>query len=108
MIDSGLRGRFHTVMKVLRNCCLQIVFDPKPGYFKLDDGIQEPISLHSPSREILAATFHKFVLKNIGGSEKFQDKRNFFYSQLREHHIKQSRSDKRVVVSRIDLLESVG
>lgn len=84
----------------------QITFHSEAGRFTLDDGFQEPLTLASPHREILAATFYKFVLKNIGGSEKFQDKQTFFYSKLREHHNRQSRGDKRVVINRADLLES--
>lgn len=94
---------------LFRTCC-QIIFHAEPDHFTLDDGIQEPLTLVSPSREILGATFHKFVLKNIGGSENFQDKRDFFYSRLREHHNivdHESRGRKRVVVSRKDLLNSV-
>ena len=86
---------------------LQIIFHAEVSRFTLDDGFQEPVVLVSPHRDILAATFHKFVLKNIGGSEKFQDKQNFFYSKLKEHHNRQSRNDKRVVVNRDNLLESV-
>ena len=86
---------------------MQIIFHREPEHFTLDDGFQEPLTLVSPHREILGATFHKFVLRNIGGSEKFQDKQNFFYSKLREHHHRQNRSEKKVLVHRADLLESV-
>ena len=45
---------------------LQIKFCPEPEKFILDDGYQPPATLTSPSREILGATFYKYVLKNIG------------------------------------------
>ena len=45
---------------------LQIKFSPEPEKFILDDGYQPPATLTSPSREILGATFYKYVLKNIG------------------------------------------
>jgi len=61
----------------------------------------------SAHRNILGATFHKFMLKNIGGSEKFRDKQTFFYNRLREHHKKTHRGDKKVLVSRFNLVESV-
>jgi hypothetical protein len=44
----------------------QINFSPEPEKFILDDGYQSPATLTSPSREILGATFYKYVLKNIG------------------------------------------
>ena len=34
--------------------------------FTLDDGIQSPVTLISSSREVLAATFYRFVQQNIG------------------------------------------
>ena len=61
----------------------------------------------SVHRNILGATFHKFMLKNIGGSEKFRDKQTFFYNKLREHHKKTHRGEKKVVVSRFNLVETV-
>ena len=42
-----------------------------------------------------------------GGSEKFQDKQAFFYSELKSHHLKQSRHEIAVKVDRFELLESV-
>ena len=45
---------------------LQIIFNEADYKFVLDDGYQQPVSLSSPHREVLAATFYKFLLKNIG------------------------------------------
>ena len=45
---------------------LQIKFCSELDTFVLDDGYQPPVTLMSPSREILGATFYKYVLKNIG------------------------------------------
>jgi len=42
-----------------------------------------------------------------GGSEKFQDKQQFFFTELKKHHNKQSRSEIRVNASRFNLLNSV-
>ena len=76
--------------------------------FTLDDGFQEPVTLISPHREILGATFYKFVLENIGGSEKFEDKKAFFHQRLRQHHFQHmTRNFKRVFIDREQLLESV-
>ena len=42
-----------------------------------------------------------------GGSEKFQDKQNYFYQEVKKLYSKQNRSDQKVVVMRSNLLESV-
>ena len=44
----------------------QVIFHAEQEKFTIDDGFQQPITLSSPSRELLGATFYKFVLKNIG------------------------------------------
>ena len=77
----------------------------------------------SPHREVLAATFYKFLLKNIGtgplhyinilclllagGSEKFQDKQKFFYSEVKKMRSHLTRSEIHISVSRYNLLEEV-
>ncbi len=48
-----------------------------------------------------------YIHIHAGGSEKFQDKQTFFYTELKKHHSKYSRNDLRVVISRYKLLESV-
>lgn len=45
---------------------LQLIFHAEQEKFTIDDGFQQPITLSSPNRELLGATFYKFVLKNIG------------------------------------------
>ncbi|KAH0620495.1 hypothetical protein JD844_021016 [Phrynosoma platyrhinos] len=50
----------------------------------VDDGIQPPVELSCKERNILAATFIRSLHKNIGGSETFQDKVNFFHRELRQ------------------------
>lgn len=42
--------------------------------FIIDDGTQPKIEMASKDRNIIAATFTHFLLKNIGGSETFKDK----------------------------------
>lgn len=42
--------------------------------FLIDDGTQPKIEMASKDRNIIAATFTHFLLKNIGGSETFKDK----------------------------------
>ncbi|XP_037957944.1 apoptosis-resistant E3 ubiquitin protein ligase 1 isoform X2 [Teleopsis dalmanni] len=54
--------------------------------FIIDDGAQPKIELASKDRNIIAATFTHFLLKNIGGSETFKDKQDFFYHEVRKFH----------------------
>nr|XP_033807473.1 apoptosis-resistant E3 ubiquitin protein ligase 1 isoform X4 [Geotrypetes seraphini] len=72
----------------------------------VDDGIQPPVEVSCKERNILAATFISFLHKNIGGSETFQDKVNFFQRELRQMHMKRPHSRITLKVSRHALLES--
>ncbi|XP_004699091.1 apoptosis-resistant E3 ubiquitin protein ligase 1 [Echinops telfairi] len=72
----------------------------------VDDGIQPPVELSCKERNILAATFIRSLHKNIGGSETFQDKVNFFQRELRQAHMKRPHSKVTLKVSRHTLLES--
>uniref|UniRef100_A0A8C0SCU4 Apoptosis-resistant E3 ubiquitin protein ligase 1 n=1 Tax=Canis lupus familiaris TaxID=9615 RepID=A0A8C0SCU4_CANLF len=72
----------------------------------VDDGIQPPVELSCKERNILAATFIRSLHKNIGGSETFQDKVNFFQRELRQVHMKRPHSKVTLKVSRHTLLES--
>lgn len=78
------------------------------GYdsFSIDDGCQPPVELISLYRDIIAATFTLFLLKNIGGSETFADKQDFFYHEVRKHHQKHYHEKLLVKVQRDKLLES--
>lgn len=79
------------------------------GYdcFTIDDGCQPAIELISHYRDIIAATFTLFLLKNIGGSETFADKQDFFYHEVRKHHQKYYHEKLSVKVQRSKLLETV-
>ncbi|XP_067312109.1 apoptosis-resistant E3 ubiquitin protein ligase 1 isoform X2 [Pseudorasbora parva] len=82
--------------------------DPVHKYLTLvvDDGIQPPVELSCKDRNIMAATFIRFLHKNIGGSETFQDKVNFFQRELRHIHSKRPRTKTCLKISRPSLLES--
>jgi hypothetical protein len=54
--------------------------------FTIDDASQPKIELSSPNRNLIAATFTHFLIKNIGGSETFKDKQDFFYHEVRKFH----------------------
>eukprot|EP00062_Callorhinchus_milii_P022263 gi/632979857/ref/XP_007906708.1/ PREDICTED: apoptosis-resistant E3 ubiquitin protein ligase 1 isoform X2 [Callorhinchus milii] len=72
----------------------------------VDDGIQPPVELSCKDRNIMVATFISFLHKNIGGSETFQDKVNFFQRELRQMHTRRPRTKVLLKVSRFGFLES--
>lgn len=82
--------------------------DPVHKYLTLvvDDGIQPPVELSCKDRNIMAATFIRFLHKNIGGSETFQDKVNFFQRELRHIHSKKPRTKTCLKITRYAILES--
>ena len=102
------------------------------NHFTIDDGFQEAIQLESEHRDVIGATFSKYLLGNIGwsatqmfiriplllpsicmfvctyvgGSENFQSKRSFFFGELS----KNASAHRRMVniqVERSDLLHNV-
>lgn len=74
--------------------------------FIIDDGSQPKIELASKDRNIIAATFTHFLLKNIGGSETFKDKQDFFYHEVRKFHSNYYHEKLSLKVSREKILES--
>ncbi|GAB1610051.1 apoptosis-resistant E3 ubiquitin protein ligase 1-like [Argonauta hians] len=81
------------------------VSDPDP-IFTIDDGSQPPVILAAKERNIVAATFTNFLLKNIGGSETFQDKQNFFNHEIRQLHHKRAHDRLNLKINRFNLLQS--
>uniref|UniRef100_A0A6Q2Y433 HECT-type E3 ubiquitin transferase n=1 Tax=Esox lucius TaxID=8010 RepID=A0A6Q2Y433_ESOLU len=82
--------------------------DPIHKYLTLvvDDGIQPPVELSCKDRNIMAATFIRFLHKNIGGSETFQDKVSFFQRELRHIHSKRPRTKTCLKITRHCILDS--
>lgn len=74
--------------------------------FIIDDGAQPKIELASRDRNIIAATFTHFLLKNIGGSETFKDKQDFFYHEVRKFHANYYHEKLSLKVQRDKILES--
>lgn len=72
----------------------------------IDDGCQPLVSLASKDRNVIAATFTQFMLKNIGGSETFKDKQDHFYHEVRKFHGKRLHDKIQITVSRDKLLET--
>ncbi|XP_055594596.1 apoptosis-resistant E3 ubiquitin protein ligase 1 isoform X2 [Uranotaenia lowii] len=74
--------------------------------FIIDDGCQPKIELASKDRNVIAATFTHFLLKNIGGSETFKDKQDFFYHEVRKFHSNYYHEKISLKVQRDKILES--
>lgn len=74
--------------------------------FVIDDGSQPRIELSSKDRNLIAATFTHFLIKNIGGSETFKDKQDFFYHEVRKHHSNSYHEKIAVKVQRERILET--
>lgn len=74
--------------------------------FIIDDGSQPRIEIASKDRDIIAATFTHFLLKNIGGSETFKDKQDFFYHEVRKYHSNFYHEKLSLKVNRERILES--
>ncbi|KAI0220593.1 Apoptosis-resistant E3 ubiquitin protein ligase 1 [Lamellibrachia satsuma] len=72
----------------------------------IDDGCQAPVVLATKDRNIIAACFTNFLLNNIGGSETFKDKQEFFYHKIRQLHSKRCHDRLVIKVSRWNLLET--
>lgn len=74
--------------------------------FVIDDGSQPKIELSSRDRNLIAATFTHFLIKNIGGSETFKDKQDFFYHEVRKFHSNYYHEKLSLKVQREKILES--
>ncbi|XP_049833521.1 apoptosis-resistant E3 ubiquitin protein ligase 1 isoform X2 [Schistocerca gregaria] len=74
--------------------------------FIVDDGCQPKVELAAKDRNVIAATFTHFLLKNIGGSETFKDKQDFFYHEVRKYHQKHYHEKLPMKICREKLLES--
>lgn len=72
----------------------------------IDDGSQPKIELSSRDRNLIAATFTHFLIKNIGGSETFKDKQDFFYHEVRKFHANYYHEKLALKVHREKILES--
>jgi hypothetical protein len=78
----------------------------QPSIFTIDDGSQPKIELASKDRNLIAATFTHFLIKNIGGSETFKDKQDFFYHEVRKFHANYYHEKLALKVQREKILES--
>lgn len=86
---------------------MQFIFGKEPGVFRLLNGCQEEIRLLSPQRNTMGAIFYEILLQNIGGSETFEKKREFFFDQLLEYHKVSHPGEILLTINRSNLLDSV-
>ena len=88
---------------------VQFIFDKEPGVFRLLNGCQEEIKLHSPQRNTMGAIFNEILLQSIGGSEIFEKKQQFFFDQLLAHHDTSPHDREQILVrvQRSNLVDSV-
>ncbi|XP_060068994.1 apoptosis-resistant E3 ubiquitin protein ligase 1-like [Ylistrum balloti] len=63
---SGHNTRYDLPVMTIYDCC------------------QPPVILATKERSVIAATFTNFLLRNIGGSETFQDKHAYFVQEVRK------------------------
>ncbi|XP_048586103.1 apoptosis-resistant E3 ubiquitin protein ligase 1 isoform X2 [Nematostella vectensis] len=73
--------------------------------FTISDGAQAPVSVVCRDRNVLVATYSRLVLLNIGGSESFKKKREFFNEKLLSHQGMKG-GEVRLKINRSNLLES--
>lgn len=73
--------------------------------FSFDD-TQMKIELYSNDRTLIAASFTRFLLRNIGGSESFKDKQIYFYSEVRRMNQQNGHGHLMIKVNRDRFLES--
>ncbi|KAI5753341.1 hypothetical protein M8J77_026045 [Diaphorina citri] len=78
---------------------------PHQSTFSLDD-TQVKIELYSNDRTLIAASFTRFLLRNIGGSESFKDKQTYFYSEVRRINKGSGQGVVMIKVNRDKFLES--
>ena len=73
-----------TKLKLLR-------YEANAPVLTIEDGFQRSFGPEICLRDLLlVACFHSFLLHKIGGSETFEDKKNYFYNKLLTHHHKKS------------------
>uniref|UniRef100_A0A8D8SWN9 HECT-type E3 ubiquitin transferase n=1 Tax=Cacopsylla melanoneura TaxID=428564 RepID=A0A8D8SWN9_9HEMI len=78
---------------------------PHQSTFSLDD-TQVRIELYSNDRTLIAASFTRFLLRNIGGSESFKDKQIYLYSEVRRLNQHNGHGHLIIKVNRDRFLES--
>ncbi|XP_074631038.1 apoptosis-resistant E3 ubiquitin protein ligase 1-like isoform X2 [Acropora palmata] len=73
--------------------------------FTVDDGYQSPVTIMCKERNVLVATLSRLLLSKIGGSESFNDKKDFFYREL-VVHLGRKEGEVTLKIDRQKILES--
>lgn len=87
----------------------QITLHKEDGAFSVNNGSEDPIQLFSKDRTVIAATFSKVALHNMGGSECFWKKKLHFYDELKRslyHTTDIQREILPLLIDRQDVLNS--
>ncbi|XP_013414095.1 apoptosis-resistant E3 ubiquitin protein ligase 1 [Lingula anatina] len=74
--------------------------------FIIEDSTQPQVELASKDRSLIVATFTNHLIKNIGGSQSFKEKQEFFYSEMRSHHQKHQHTKVTLKIDRSNFFES--
>lgn len=72
--------------------------------FRIETNSENRVELFCRERNVLVATLVKFLLKNIGGSECFEDKKSYFYKELHDLHTVKSQMSVAIKVKRQSVL----
>ncbi|XP_057317019.1 apoptosis-resistant E3 ubiquitin protein ligase 1-like isoform X2 [Hydractinia symbiolongicarpus] len=72
--------------------------------FRIETNCEKNVELFSRKRNVLVATLVKFLLKNIGGSECFENKKSYFYKELHDLHTVKSQMSVAIKVKRQSVL----
>jgi len=70
----------------------------------IEDGDQSKVEIISENCHLIAAAFASFLLKNIGGSDTFADKQQFFYKGVRKQYPQRSHDKVMLKIRRDQLL----
>ncbi|CAG5129162.1 unnamed protein product, partial [Candidula unifasciata] len=81
-------------------------FSVDPARFSIHDGSSTSVQLASSDCSVIAATFSRFLMRRLGGSETFQDKQEFFYRQVRQIPAKETNSRLLLKIDRWQVLKS--
>ena len=76
--------------------------------FTIQSTCSDALTLYANQRNIVVATFAKFLLKNIGGSENFEDKKCHFYRELKKVGATKTERKYTVKINRETIVKDVG
>ena len=84
--SSGVRGSSMAALAGLADSSSADKNVKPQLYFTLDDRCGKPVRLSSPNRDVIFATYCRFLLNRIGGSDSFAQKQAIFNERLQAEH----------------------